>query len=46
MYIRAIDYTSTIVSAKVGIPFIALTKPVEWMSLLQLIVQSRSAIVV
>ena len=40
------DYTAFGVSGKVGIPYTSLTTPVGWLSLPQLTVLSRSAIVV
>ena len=39
-------YTAFVVSGKVGIPLTGLTSPVGWLSLSQLTVQSRCAIVV
>ena len=40
------NYTALVVSGKARIPLTGLTKPVEWLSLLQLTVLSWSAIVV
>ena len=40
------DYTAFAVNWKVGIPLTGLTRPVGWLSLLQLALLSRSAIVV
>ena len=40
------DYTAFAVNGNVGIPLTGLTTPVEWLSVPQLTVLSRSAIVV
>ena len=40
------DYTTVAVSGKIGIPLTGLTTPDRWLSLLQLTVLNRSAIVV
>ena len=46
MHVRAIDNTIAVVRGRVGISLTGLTKPVGWLSLLQLTVRSRSKIVV
>ena len=44
--LRALDNTTVVVSGRVGVPLSGLTTPVGWLSLPQLTVLSRSAIVV
>ena len=43
LIVRALDYTTVVVSGRVGFSFTGLTTPVGWQSLPQLIVLSRSA---
>ena len=46
LHVRALDYTTVIVNGKVEISLTGLNTPVCWLSLLQLVFLSRSAILV
>ena len=46
LHVRAFDYTIDVLSGRVGIPLTGFTTPDGWLSLPQLTVLSRSAIVV